>query len=129
MKRVENYRTLENEMSIAMRGDVALANNKWWLEKVWYFSDASDQFVVEVSQLVKPMTFAPMESICLLKTLFILRRGIAAKGGIPLSKGAVWGYDFLVEDAALVDPLFASALTYVEVLVLQIGRASCRERV
>ena len=73
-----------------------------WLEKVWYFADASDQFVVEVSQLVKPMTFAPMESICLLKTLFILRRGIAAKGGIPLSKGAVWGYDFLVEDGAPV---------------------------
>ena len=34
-KRVRNYRKLEQEMSIHMRGEVACANNKSWLMKIW----------------------------------------------------------------------------------------------
>ena len=124
-KRVRNYRKLEQEMSIHMRGEVACANNKSWLMKIWcviivvivvplparrsrrarrgtaravtnthtasrrrlaidddvrpaccgcvsrcardcdawrrrYLVDASDNFVVEISQLLVPMVFAPV---------------------------------------------------------------------
>ena len=51
MKRVENYRTLENEMSIAMRGDVALANNKWCVGRACrsFFSPSSNRAPARVA--------------------------------------------------------------------------------
>merc|ERR1712196_326540 len=73
---------------------------------------------MELSQCIQPMTFAPMEPISLAWTLYILRRGIAAKLGMPLPKGSVWGHDFVCKDKSLVSPYVASALTYVEVLCL-----------
>ena len=61
MKRVANYRSLEAEMSLAMRGEVAAAMNRSWLARVWYFKDISEEFIIVLSQALKPMTFAPME--------------------------------------------------------------------
>ena len=62
MKRVINYRKIESDMSIAMRGEVAVANNQAWLDKVWYLKDAPRQFIVEMSQLLNPVTFAPVRA-------------------------------------------------------------------
>ena len=64
------------------------------------------------------MVFAPMEVLSLPFTLFILRRGIAARRGRVLAKGSVWGEDFIVHNDELVDSVFAAALTYAEVLAL-----------
>ena len=118
MKRVLNYRRLEEEMSTAMRGEVAIACNRAWLDRVWYLKAAPPAFIVEISQCLQPMTFAPMEPIQFEQTLFIVRRGIVAKLGKPLSSGAVWGQDFVVDDIGLSDSANASALTFVEVLAL-----------
>ena len=60
VKRVLNYRKIENDMSDAMKGEVAVANNQAWLDKVWYLKDAPRQFVVEISQLLNPLTYAPV---------------------------------------------------------------------
>ena len=43
-----------------MRGEVAVANNKAWMEKLWFFQDANDAFVVEISQRIHPLVFAPV---------------------------------------------------------------------
>ena len=50
--------------------------------------------------------------------MFMVMRGIAAKRGMPHSKGCVWGHDMVVNSERLMDPFTASALTYVEVLSL-----------
>ena len=61
-KRVLNYRKLECEMSLQMRGEVAVANNRAWMAKVWFFSEANEAFIVEISQLLVPSTFAPVSA-------------------------------------------------------------------
>merc|ERR1711998_682527 len=75
---------------------------------------------IEISKLLCPMTFAPMEQITWDGdfALFIIRRGIAAKLGIPMGRGAVWGLDFIMTATDLIDTMYASALTYVEVQCL-----------
>ena len=83
-----NYRKLETEMSLQMRGEVAMANNKAWMCKLWYFASASDPFVVELSPCVLPLVFAPTEKLNLPRTLYVLCRGITARKGMPLSFGA-----------------------------------------
>ena len=113
-----NYRKLETEMSLQMRGEVAMANNKAWMCKLWYFESASDPFVVELSPCVLPLVFAPTEKLNLPRTLYVLCRGITARKGMPLSKGSVWGVDFVLDDSSLADNVAASALTYTEVLTL-----------
>ena len=52
-------------MSDAMKGEVAVANNQAWLDKVWYLKDAPRQFVVEISQMLDPSTYAPVRRIFL----------------------------------------------------------------
>ena len=64
-KRVLNYRKIESDMSDAMKGEVAVANNQAWLDKVWYLKDAPRQFVVEISQMLDPSTYAPVRRIFL----------------------------------------------------------------
>lgn len=118
MARVANYRKLEGMMSYALRGEAAAANNLMWLKRVWYLSSATTSCVVEISQCLGQMTFAPLEVVDIAHTLFVLRRGIASKRGIPFSKGTVWGEDFVLKRLDLADSACACALTYIEVLSL-----------
>ncbi|KAK7233042.1 voltage-gated potassium channel [Aureococcus anophagefferens] len=116
--RTINYKTLEMCFSTTLRAELAAATNSAWISKVWYLKDAAPSFTAELSQNLSPMVFAPMEVLSLPFTLFILRRGIAARRGRVLAKGSVWGEDFIVENDELVDGVFAAALTYAEVLAL-----------
>ena len=116
--RIHNYRKLEGMMSYALRGEAAAANNAMWLHRVWYLRKASPACIVEISQRLGTMTYAPLEIVDIAHTLFVLRRGIAARHGVPFSKGAVWGEDFVLENLDLADGTCACALTYIEVLCL-----------
>ena len=116
--RIHNYRKLEGMMSFALRGEAAAANNAMWLHRVWYLRKASAACIVEISQRLGTMTFAPLEVVDIAHTLFVLRRGIAARHGIPFSRGTVWGEDFVLENLDLADATCACALTYIEVLCL-----------
>ena len=61
-----------------------------------------------------------MEPINVPFTLFILQAGLAARKGRILSKGSVWGNDFVVRDTELIDRTCAASLSYT--VVLTIGR-------
>ena len=89
-----------------------------WLPRVWSLRKASAACIVEISQRLGTMTFAPLEVVDIAHTLFVLRRGIAARHGIPFSRGTVWGEDFVLENLDLADATCACALTYIEVLCL-----------
>ncbi|KAH8056558.1 voltage-gated potassium channel [Aureococcus anophagefferens] len=84
LQKAANYRGLEQQMSLALRGAYEIA-----------------------------------------KSLCILESGIVARDGRPVSKGAVWGLDFVLrDDVGLAVPLelasvnMGSSLTYAEIMSL-----------
>ena len=117
--RVHNYRIIENNFSEQLRLEVAVESNGRWLGRVWYLREAPTPFVAELSQILGNATYAPMEIINLTLTLFILRRGIAARKGRVLAKGSIWGEDFILDDVDLINQDFSAALTFVRVLYLK----------
>ena len=55
--------------------------------------------------------FAPKELCDLPATLYVVRRGVAAKNGMPMITGAICGTDFVCDDEAHMDLVAAVALT------------------
>ncbi|KAK7237648.1 voltage-gated potassium channel [Aureococcus anophagefferens] len=119
-QRMATYSDIENYFSLSLRGEVAATSNEEWIKKVWYLRNSSKDFIIELSQSLGTMMFAPMEAINVAYTLFILQAGIAARKGRILSKGSVWGADFIVRDTDLIDRTCAASLSYT--MVLCIGR-------
>ena len=72
-------------------------NNKRTTTQVWYLKASPKDFVRELSQHLCPMTFAPNEVLDMSQTMYIVRRGLAAKGGRPLAKDSVSGMDFVLD--------------------------------
>ena len=122
-QRVLCYHDLEQQMSTQLRGEVAAVGNREWLCKVWYLKDGvPTEFVREVSQCLSCAVYAPLEIFDRPRTLHIVRRGIAARNGILLCRGMLWGEDFVLSRpllaAGATAPSCAAAFTYVEVLQL-----------
>lgn len=46
-------------MSRQLLGEVALESNDEWLKQVWYFKDCSQDFIVELSIVLKAAVYAP----------------------------------------------------------------------
>ena len=78
---------------------------------MWYLDDAEPELLRDISQLLQLMVFAPKETLDLPETLFIMRRGVAAKRGRPLVKGTISGTDFICDSEAEMDLVAAMALT------------------
>ena len=57
-QRQTNYRQLEKTMSIALRTEVASANNTW-VVRVWYLRSASAALVADLSQATTPFASPP----------------------------------------------------------------------
>lgn len=114
-QRQTNYRELEKSMSISLRHEVAVTNNQW-IARVWYFSRVGASFVADLSQHSRSLVYAPTEVVEETLTLCVINSGIAARKGRVLSKWAVWGHDFLLDNIDLVDVAFAAALSYLEIV-------------
>lgn len=117
-QRTARYRQLESLFSISLRGDVAAELNSAWIRKLWYLNHASKEFIVEVSQVLNSIMFAPTEPIDLSMSLFILQNGIAARKGRILATGSLWGLEFIMEEVHLIDTTCAAALSYALVVSL-----------
>lgn len=116
-QRQVNYRQLEKIMSISLRDEVAAANNKW-INTVWYLREVSPPFVVDLSQAIQSLVYAPTEVIDLGLSLFIITNGIAARKGRIISRDGVWGEDFMLDNVELIDMICTAALSYLEVICL-----------
>lgn len=81
------------------------------MTKTWYFRLCSDDFLHDLVAQLVPRLFAPSESLDIPNTMYINVDGIAAKLGRPMSKGAVWGVDFLLDHSMLFEVACATALT------------------
>ncbi|KAH8069030.1 voltage-gated potassium channel [Aureococcus anophagefferens] len=116
-QRQVNYRQLEKIMSISLRDEVAAANNAW-VRQVWYLREVTPPFVVDLSQAIQSLVYAPTEVIDLGLSLFIITNGIAAHKGRIISKDGVWGEDFMLDNVDLIDMICTAALSYLEVICL-----------
>ena len=116
-QRQVNYRQLEKLMSVSLRDEVAAANNGW-VRKVWFLRLVAPPFIVDLSQAIQRLVYAPTEVVDLGLAMFVITNGIAARKGRIISRDGVWGLDFMLDNLELIDMICTAALSYLEVICL-----------
>jgi hypothetical protein len=115
MQRLQQYQKLKGQMSNTLKGEVALHTTQRWLRRVWYFSNCRRVFIIEVAQSLKPWLYATREVFPIGEVMYIVERGLCARGGNVLCVGHYWGEDMILESDTLRDRTPCVALTYVQV--------------
>merc|ERR1719191_2512416 len=115
MQRLQQYQKLKGQMSNTLKGEVALHTTQRWLGRVWYFSNCRRVFIIEVAQSLKPWLYATREVFPIGEVMYIVERGLCARGGNVLCVGHCWGEDMILESDTLRDRTPCVALTYCEV--------------
>mmetsp|Transcript_637 Transcript_637/g.1252 ORF Transcript_637/g.1252 Transcript_637/m.1252 type:complete len:834 (-) Transcript_637:33-2534(-) len=113
--RIAGYTTLLYQMSYGLRACVVLTMNKNWLDHIWVFDGCHRDFVVQVALALEFHMFPAGEFCYLDRTLNVLGRGIAAYAGRVMARGAVWGYDILLQSDDWTEKRRAFCFTFVEV--------------
>jgi len=115
---------LLNKMSPLLQGTVALAANKQWIDKIWYFRDIATsirsgrEFVAYLAKSLTIRSYVSHERLPV-GQLYVLRRGLVVKMWRFLGSGKVWGEDVILDSVELMDHSQAVALTYVEAYTLR----------
>lgn len=113
-------RTLD-ELSPALRGEVALELNATQLENVPFFKVCSQEMMIEVSFILVHLTFPPMENIIRVgespDVMYVIKRGLVACVGKVLRQDSVVGEDMLFRSAPR--SYSATTFTYVDTLALR----------
>lgn len=110
-------------MSPMIEGEVAVATNRRWLNRVWYFRDLDSSmegryFTVALAKKLVIRAYMATERLPI-GQLYILRRGLCVKMWRFLGGGHTWGEDIILDNAELVDHSQAVALTYLECFTLR----------
>jgi len=113
--RIAGYTTLLYQMSYGLRACVVLTMNKNWLDHIWVFDGCHRDFVVQVALALEFHMFPAGEFCYLDRTLNVLGRGIAAYAGRVMARGAVWGFDILLQSDDWMEKRRAFCFTFVEV--------------
>jgi len=111
--RGQQRRQLLQLMSPLLQGEVALAINEKWVERVRFLKGAEKELVVLVAISLSPTVFAPGE-MATPGYLYIVHKGVALYGGRVLTSGAVWGQDMILRRQMLCRHS-ARAISYLEV--------------
>ena len=114
IQRLESYSNVMSKLSPQLQGDLAYSMHARWLDRVWFLR-GERAFVVEVATALGATMYAPSELIKAQATLSIIKSGIAARRGKVLSRGSMWGLDFVVNQWALMDHSPVRSLSYTEV--------------
>ena len=118
LQRVHTYHETEDYLSSPLKQELWSGTYLRMLRSVWYFQRCSDDFLQEITAILKPVLYAPHEHFDRRQTMYISLRGIAAKLGRPMGKHSIWNQDFILEDELHSEGTHACALTYVEVLIV-----------
>jgi len=133
----EQQEQILRRMSPVLQGEVALASNWHWVNKVGFIhklvpgatsSDGSSDvsraphFVVDIALALGSLVFAQSEVFGEQRVLYILRQGLAisrANSGMRVfCAGDVWGEDFVLSKSSLRQSEVRLAVTYVEIFQL-----------
>mmetsp|Transcript_15484 Transcript_15484/g.27159 ORF Transcript_15484/g.27159 Transcript_15484/m.27159 type:complete len:669 (+) Transcript_15484:71-2077(+) len=123
-------------MSPALQGEVSMALNMVWMGKVPFLAgfleeaqeimngpmttlaDSYRACVSDVARILETVSFAQGEIFGENQVLHILYKGLAAMNGRVMKTGDLWGDDFLLSDTTLQKRPKATALTYVEIIIM-----------
>eukprot|EP00747_Dinoflagellata_sp_TGD_P125764 gnl/TRDRNA2_/TRDRNA2_174203_c7_seq1.p1 gnl/TRDRNA2_/TRDRNA2_174203_c7~~gnl/TRDRNA2_/TRDRNA2_174203_c7_seq1.p1 ORF type:complete len:408 (-),score=47.44 gnl/TRDRNA2_/TRDRNA2_174203_c7_seq1:57-1199(-) len=129
MRRRMEEAAIMDQVSPMLQGEAAMWMYQSWLQNVDYLQNVDSDVIVSLALHLGTMVFAPQEQIPILRTLFIVQRGVAAKNGRVLTLGATWGEDMILNDESLLDRNWARSLGYLEVLTLsRQGLDTCTEK-
>eukprot|EP00933_Yihiella_yeosuensis_P024287 TRINITY_DN18821_c0_g1_i2.p1 TRINITY_DN18821_c0_g1~~TRINITY_DN18821_c0_g1_i2.p1 ORF type:complete len:505 (+),score=49.64 TRINITY_DN18821_c0_g1_i2:186-1517(+) len=92
-----------------------------WLKSIPYRT----YFVVDITDAMKVVLRVPAEVIPMHDELVYIRSGLCVRGGLLLSKGDVWGQDFLLNNYSLRNHFQTVVLTFLH--TLSIDKASMYE--
>eukprot|EP00929_Paragymnodinium_shiwhaense_P078024 TRINITY_DN40346_c0_g3_i1.p1 TRINITY_DN40346_c0_g3~~TRINITY_DN40346_c0_g3_i1.p1 ORF type:complete len:775 (+),score=101.63 TRINITY_DN40346_c0_g3_i1:312-2327(+) len=106
------------QMSPKLQGEFALLMHEKWISKVWYLREMNHEVIVWAARHLTIAVFAPNEEVLNTRTLFIVRKGVAALYGKVLATGDIWGEDMLLSNENLRNPRKARSLSYLSVLML-----------
>ena len=117
---MSRYIKIISVLSPQMRGHVALELNSSWMKNVQLFSGCDENLLIEVSFVVKPRSYPPLEAFIstehMVNALYIIRRGLVASKGRIKGAGSAFG-----EDMVLVNTPYryrCTTLTFVDLSVL-----------
>lgn len=116
-------------MSPGLRGEVVTAINRIWIERVRFFQSLMLEdrmapyqrfyaLLIDLSQNLETSIHAQCEEFGEPHVLYILKHGLVSRRIIH-RMGSVWGVDFLLSDARLIDSAPAMAITYAELSILR----------
>eukprot|EP00746_Dinoflagellata_sp_MGD_P021725 gnl/MRDRNA2_/MRDRNA2_15076_c0_seq1.p1 gnl/MRDRNA2_/MRDRNA2_15076_c0~~gnl/MRDRNA2_/MRDRNA2_15076_c0_seq1.p1 ORF type:complete len:590 (+),score=50.40 gnl/MRDRNA2_/MRDRNA2_15076_c0_seq1:1-1770(+) len=118
----ESWSKLFDGMSPQLRKEVSRELNRAVVKRIPFLKQCSSHLVGDIAQVLDRCTFAQGESFGEPFTMYIMRRGLAARGnGCVLIRrpGAFWGEEhLLLMQPWLLDPTTTLTLTFIEVLTL-----------
>lgn len=117
LQRKVNQQSVVATLSPGLQGELAMNISQELLQRVWYFDQLDADSVIEISKRLKPMIFADGEPLMLnnhSRTLFIVGRGVAARGGVVFGKSAVIGDDMIISNPILRNGAKPVCVTFVE---------------
>ena len=112
-----------DSLSPSLKGIVALAANRKWLQRVWYFcrifgTEGDAELIAILATRLCVRAYILNERLPV-GQLYILRKGWAVKMWRFLNTGHAWGEDIIIDVPELIDHAQAVALTYLEVGTLR----------
>ena len=117
---MSRYVKIISTLSPQMRGAVALELNSGWMTSVDLFDGCPENLLIEVSFVVKPRSFPPMEEFIstqhMVGAMFIIRRGLVASKGRVKGAGSVFGEDVILANVPY--KYTATTLTFVDTAIL-----------
>lgn len=127
----ETRKDLLDLMPESLQASFILHTSKDWMDQVWFLADLSSdeedvRFVVAFAKACIAMVFAPGDWAPSGR-FYIIHRGIALYRAQVLSRGRVFGEDYLLESSAVNERAAGRAINYLEVYcstredVLEIG--------
>jgi len=117
-------------MSPGLQREMTMEMNRIWIGKVAFLNDVlrdaetsadgkyMKMFVLDISQELQFAAISQLEAFGMPHVLYILNRGIVVRKERLFQSGAVWGIDFVLCDARLLEPHECVALTYAEITSL-----------
>mmetsp|Transcript_126002 Transcript_126002/g.288412 ORF Transcript_126002/g.288412 Transcript_126002/m.288412 type:complete len:649 (+) Transcript_126002:3-1949(+) len=120
IRHLRGYNAILDDLSTTLQGEVLSATTQKLIKQVWYLRDCSVEFHDRLSRELVPKLFAAQEHVRVPEQgLYIIDRGLVARGGKVLVPGQIWGEDMLLSPVMQDEyRTNAIALTFVEVLIL-----------
>jgi len=119
------WKDLTKRMSPSLQTEVAVELHKVWMRKVPFLAGSSCLLIADLVQRIASENFAQQETFGSNFRLYVMNRGVTSRNvGVKrrqrvMVPGTVWGLEHMVfMTANLLEPNTATAVTFVEVLVL-----------